>query len=124
MEALQLKGRRILSGVEMLAPLGDMLMGLEVPGGELDTGIERLWCRLEEDSSILQVRPLLSVWDLMRRFPELGLVGLPLTDMDMDTGRVTLPSPSLAVLIRHDVNFLPGEFAAMLSVLDLLIRPV
>lgn len=125
MEALQLKGLLALSGVEKLAPpLGDMLMGLEAAGGELETGMERLWCRLEVDSSILQVRPLLRVLDLLRWFPEFGLVGLPFTDMDMDTGLVTLPSPSLAVLIRQDVNFLPGDVAAMLSVLDLLTRPV
>lgn len=76
------------------------------------------------DSSILQVRPLLRVWDLFRGIPEFGLVGLPFTDMDIDTGRVTLPSPSLDVLIRQGVTFLPGDVAAMLSVLDLLTRPV
>lgn len=43
MEALQLKGRLALSGVEILAPpRGDMLMGLETAGGELDAGIDRL----------------------------------------------------------------------------------
>ena len=45
-------------------------------------------------------------------------------DMDMETGLGMLPSPSLAVLIRQEVNFLTGEVAAMLSVLDLLTSPV
>lgn len=42
----------------------------------------------------------------------------------METGRVMLPSPSLDVRTRHDVNFLPGDIAAMLSVLDLRTSPV
>lgn len=89
----------------------------------METGKERLCWRL--DSSIRQMRPLESVLDRLRGIRlERGLVGLPLIDIDIDTGLTMLPSPSLAVLMRQDVNLLIGDVATMLFVLDLLTNPV
>lgn len=61
-DALQLNGRRILSGVESAVTdaLGDVLSGLVPTGGELEPGVDLLWW-LDADSNILHVRPLLSV---------------------------------------------------------------
>lgn len=71
------------------------------------------------------MRPLESVLDRLRGIRlERGLVGLPLIDIDIDTGLTMLPSPPLAVLIRQDVNLLIGDVATMLFVLDLLTNPV
>lgn len=114
MEALKLKGRWTASGVGRVPLMGERQMELQIEGGELETGMERLcW------------RPVESILDLLRGFRlERGLVGLPLIDIDIDTGLTMLPSPSLAVLMRQDVNLLIGDVATMLFVLDLLTNPV
>lgn len=124
MEALKLKGRWTASGVGRVPLMGERQMELQTEGGgELETGKERLCWRL--DSSIRQMRPLESVLDRLRGIRlERGLVGLPLIDIDIDTGLTMLPSPPLAVLIRQDVNLLIGDVATMLFVLDLLTNPV
>ena len=79
-----------------------------------------LLCWRDEHSKVRHGRAVI-VLDLVKRVlwtP--GLSGLLFTDM----GRVIVPSPSLAVRIRQDVNLLTGDVAAMLSVRDRRSKPV
>lgn len=116
-EAVQLEGRGApLSGQEDTFP-----RPLEAMGGVGDRGMDMdLLCWREEDSNVRQGRMEI-VWDLVRRVLRTpGLRGLPVTDM----GRAMVPSPSLAVRIRHEENLLTGEVMAAMSVRDRRGSPV
>ena len=107
--------------MEQFPELEDRLTGLVAEGEQRDTGMDMdLLCCKEGDSKVRQGRAV-TVLDLLSWVRvTLGLMGLPVTDI----GRIIVPSPSLAVLIRHDENLVTGDVAAMLSVLERRSSPV